>query len=105
MYVHCHTVSDLRFEWDPAKAAANRRKHGVSFDEAKTVFWDDDALLIHDPEHSTAEDRFVLLGLSSVPRVLVVVHCYQEATDVIRLISARKATRTERLEYTKRWHK
>jgi hypothetical protein len=69
-------VAELRFEWDPTKSAANKRKHGVAFEEAESVFADEQALLIDDPEHSDAEDRFVLLGLSATLRVLVVVHCY-----------------------------
>ena len=96
-------MADLVFEWDPAKAAANVRKHGVSFDEAETVFSDEHALLLDDPEHSADEDRFVLIGLSAASRTVVVCHCYQERADVIRLISARKATRTERHEYAARW--
>ena len=93
----------LRFEWDPAKNALNRRKHGVSFTEAATVFADETALLVDDPDHSDAEDRFVLLGLSSRWRVLVVVHCYRADDAVIRLISARKADRQERARYAQRW--
>lgn len=96
-------MSDLRFEWDARKDAANRRKHGVSFVEAETVFSDEDALLLDDPGHSTSEDRFVLLGLSSVLRLLVVSHTYREGDDIIRLISARKATRVERAQYDQRW--
>jgi uncharacterized DUF497 family protein len=95
-------MADLRFEWDPAKAAANLRKHGVAFNEAQTVFYDDHALLADDPDHSDAEDRFVLLGMSVRTRVLVVVHCYRESPDTIRLISARKATSHERSRYTER---
>lgn len=95
-------MSDLRFEWDPRKAAANKRKHGVAFDEATSVFLDDNALLIQDPEHSGQEDRFLLLGLSERLRFLVVCHCVRESGDVIRLISARKADRDERREYRKR---
>jgi len=102
LYVH-YGVSEVRFEWDPAKAAANWRKHDVSFEEAKTVFWDDWALFEDDPDHSTGEDRFLLFGLSSTPRLLVVVHCYRKSPDTIRLISARKATRGERERYTERW--
>ena len=98
-------MSELRFDWDPAKAAANVRKHGISFQEAKTVFWDDWALFEDDPEHSTSENRFLLLGLSSTPRLLVVVHSYRESPDTIRLISARKATRAERARYTERWRR
>jgi uncharacterized protein len=94
----------LRFEWHPAKAAANLRKHGVSFAEAETAFSDEHALVLDDPDHSTDEERFVLLGLSAALRVLVVVHGYREADAVVRLISARKATRSERTQYDARWH-
>lgn len=98
-------VRELRFEWDPAKNQANRRKHGVSFEEAETAFADDGALLIHDPDHSDQEDRFVLLGFSSALRALVVCHCYPSGDDVIRIISARKATRREQLAYNPRWER
>ena len=93
----------VQFEWDPAKARINLRKHGVSFEEAETVFYDDHALLLDDPEHSGDEDRFVLLGLSSRFRVLVVVHAYRESDAVIRLISARRATKAEQAGYDARW--
>jgi len=96
-------MSELRFEWDPRKAAANRRKHGVSFTEAETVFADDHALLLEDPDHSDAEDRFLLLGLGAGLRVLVVVHCYRAADTVIRLISTRRADAAERRLYAERW--
>lgn len=92
-----------RFDWDAAKARENLRKHGISFDEAQTVFSDDQALLLDDPDHSAAEERFVLLGLSAKLRVLVVVHALREQGEVIRLISARRATRTERAQYSARW--
>ena len=92
-------MSDVDLEWDPAKSTANRAKHGVSFEEAATVFEDESGLLIPDPAHSESEDRFVLLGLSSRARVLVVVHCYRESESVIRIISARKATRREHTQY------
>lgn len=95
-------MSDLRFEWDRRKAAANRRKHGVSFPEAETAFSDEFGLLLDDPDHSGDEDRFVLIGVSASLRMLVVVHCYRAADDVIRLISARKATAAERRQYTDR---
>ena len=85
----------LRFEWDPRKAAANFRKHGVSFEDAESVFADERARLIDDPDHSVDEERFLLLGLSSSLRLLVVAHCYREAGGIIRIISARKATREE----------
>jgi hypothetical protein len=92
-------MADLKIEWDPRKAAANRKKHGVSFEEAATVFSDENARLIADPDHSASEDRFILLGLSWSLRILVVCHCYREAADVIRIISARKADRSERDHY------
>jgi len=93
-------MSAPRFEWDPRKAAENLKKHGIAFPEAQTVFEDAEALLIPDPDHSTDEDRYILLGLSGALRVLVVVHCERQDGDVIRLISARKATRPEQQTYT-----
>ena len=95
-------MKGLRFDWDPRKAAANRRKHGVSFEEARSVFLDEEALLIADPDHSELEDRFILLGLSVERRLLVVVHAHREQEDVIRLISARKADRQEQQIYSRR---
>ena len=89
------------FEWDPKKAAANQRKHRVSFEEARTVFEDDEALLIPDPDHSDDEERYILMGLSAALRVLVVVHC-AVSDDVIRLLSARKAEPSERRTYARR---
>jgi uncharacterized DUF497 family protein len=93
----------LRFEWDDGKSAQNRRKHGISFEKAQTVFLDEQALLIADPDHSKQEERFILLGLSSALRTLVVCHCYRQEEDVIRLISARRADRQEREKYESRW--
>ena len=98
-------VRDLRFEWDERKNVRNQRKHGVSFDEAETVFLDDQALLLDDPDDSSREDRFIMLGLSGAMRMLVVCHCYRASGDVIRLISARKATVTERRGYLERWRR
>lgn len=95
-------MNELRFEWDPRKAAANLRKHGVSFSEAETVVSDEHGLLIDDPEHSLDEDRFVLLGVSATSRLLVVVHCYRADDLVIRIVSARKADRFERRQYEER---
>ncbi|NBO09777.1 MAG: BrnT family toxin [Actinobacteria bacterium] len=92
-------TSELKFEWSPAKAQANLRKHGVSFEDARSVFSDENARLIHDPDHSKDEDRFILLGLSNNLRVLVVAHCYRSNDQVIRIISARKATREEQRHY------
>jgi uncharacterized DUF497 family protein len=97
-------MSELRFVWDPVKAAANLRKHGVAFEEAQSVFWDERALFMDDPDHSQAEDRFILLGLSARLRILVVVHCYETDQDTITIISARKATRSERRRYQEGWH-
>ena len=88
-------MSTLRFEWDERKAAANAKKHGISFEEAKSVFVDERAKLINDPDHSEDEERFVLLGFSHMLRTLVVCHCYREEGNVIRVISARKANAKE----------
>ncbi len=93
-------MSSLRIDWDQKKAVQNLRRHGVSFEDAQTVFSDDRARLMDDPDHSEEEDRFVLLGLSNSLRLLIVIHCYREAGNVIRIISARKATREERVFYT-----
>jgi uncharacterized protein len=86
-------VALLRFEWDSNKAASNVRKHGVSFEEAETVFLDEDAVLIPDNEHSPEENRFLILGLSYRLRMLIVCHCYRESEEVIRIISARRANK------------
>jgi uncharacterized DUF497 family protein len=91
----------LHFEWDEKKAASNKKKHGVSFDEARTVFYDESAIQFFDPDHSFEEDRFILLGLSFEPQVLIVCHCFRESETVVRIISARKADKDEELEYWK----
>ena len=96
-------MAELRFERDERKNRDNQRKHGISFEEARTVFFDEGALLIADPDHSESEERFVLLGLSSALRNLVVCHCYRSGAGAIRLISARKANRAERKKYEGRW--
>src|SRR5579859_1470806 len=85
----------LRFDWNEGKNRGNRSKHGVWFEEAQSVFSDPQARLFHDSEHSEEEDRFILLGVSSAARTLVVVHCYRESDSVVRIISARKATKKE----------
>jgi len=85
----------MRFEWDPSKASTNLKKHQVSFEEAKTVFFDDFAVQFFDDEHSTDEDRFIMLGMSSSARLLIVCHCERGEGEVVRIISARKATRSE----------
>ena len=89
----------MRFEWDPVKAAANLRKHKITFEVAKTVFYDDFAIQFFDTEHSSDEDRFLLLGMSSDTRLLLVCHCEMEDGNVVRIISARKATETEAQHY------
>lgn len=96
----------LSFEWDEAKNAQTKRKHRVSFEEAQTVFYDDRAILIEDDgEDDSGEDRFLLLGLSATLRSLVVCHCHRARDEVIRLISARRATRTEQRDYDTRWRR
>lgn len=92
-------MKNIQFEWDAAKASLNQKKHGVSFDEAKSVFYDENAVIIHDPEHSDDEERFVLLGISSESRILVVIHCYRKKDKIIRIISARKANKNEAMQY------
>ena len=81
-------MSELRFEWDEHKAESNERKHGVSFEEAQTVFYEENARLMYDPEHSIGEERYIILGVSSVLRLLIVCHIYKENDELIRIISA-----------------
>jgi uncharacterized DUF497 family protein len=97
-------MDGLRFDWDERKNRANQTKHGISFGEARTAFYDENARVAPDPDHSGDEDRFVLMGLSTALRILVVCHCYRESDELIRIISARKATRKEQGEY-RRWLK
>ena len=85
----------IRFEWDRAKASANLKKHDVSFEEAQTVFYDEFAVQFFDDEHSSVEDRFLMLGMSSEANLLLVCHCERAGGDVIRIISARRATTQE----------
>ena len=92
-------MAKLRFIWDEDKNKTNQKKHGISFDEAKTVFFDENAIEFLDPDHSKEEDKFILLGFSFQLRMLVVCYCYRENDTVIRIISARKATNKERLNY------
>ena len=92
-------MDNITFEWDATKASLNKKKHGISFEEAKSVFFDENAIVIHDPEHSDNEKRFVILGLSAVPRLLTVCHCFRHKDSVIRIISARKATKKESKQY------
>ncbi len=92
-------MNALKFEWDENKNQINQKKHKISFEEAQTVFYDAEALVIDDPEHSDKEERFIILGLSKKANLLVVCHCYRESDTVIRIISARKATSTESKQY------
>lgn len=92
-------LDNLKFEWDEHKNIINKSKHKISFEEAQTVFYDKDALVIDDPDHSEYEDRFIILGESNRANLLVVCHCYRVSDTVIRIISARKATKRETGQY------
>ncbi len=89
----------IKFEWDAKKNQINIKKHGIAFEEAETVFYDDHAILFDDPDHSTEEERFLILGISQKEKLCIVSHCYRSAGEVIRIISARKATKTETKMY------
>jgi hypothetical protein len=95
-------MDELSFEWDPRKAASNAAKHGVTFEEAKSVFYDEDALVIPDPDHSKEEERFIIMGESGELRILVVIHCLRKTGTSIRIISARRAGTKEQKPY---WQK
>jgi hypothetical protein len=95
-------MKELEFEWDKRKATANVKKHGISFEEARTAFYDESAIQFYDPDHSDQEDRFILLGLSLKQQVLVVCHCSRESETVVRIISARKADKDEEQAYWER---
>lgn len=97
MYIIC--MNDIRFAWDEKKNNINQRKHGIAFEEAETVFYDENAILFDDPEHSEDEDRFLILGISRTERLCIVSHCYRDKDAVIRIISARKATSNETKTY------
>jgi uncharacterized DUF497 family protein len=89
----------MKIVWDENKNRENIRKHKISFQEAETVFYDPYGKIIHDPDHSDEEDRFIILGLSKLLHLLVVCHCYKEENEIIRIITARKATKNEGKEY------
>ncbi|MES3010080.1 MAG: BrnT family toxin [Pseudomonadota bacterium] len=89
----------IKFEWHPAKAETNLKKHHVSFEEAQSVFYDEFAVQFFDEEHANEEERFIMLGMSAHPRLLIVIHCEREGGEVIRIISARKATKRESAFY------
>jgi uncharacterized DUF497 family protein len=90
---------DIQLTWDENKNKLNQKKHKVSFEEAKTVFIDDTAQMIYDPDHSQDEERFILLGISMNARILIVCHFYRKNDGIIRIISARKATKKEEKQY------
>ena len=96
-------MKKIKLEWDENKNISNQRKHKIAFEEARSVFYDESARLIHDPDHSDVEDRYILMGLSSELRILIVVHIYKENDEIIRIISARKATKNE-IQYYSRSH-
>jgi len=96
-------MSDLAFEWDEQKNIANIKKHGISFEEAATVFYDDEAILFDDPDHSTEENRFLILGVSQTEKLCIVSHCYKDSEDRIRIISARKANKEEKGVYNEQF--
>ncbi len=92
-------MNGIRFSWDQAKILANVRNHGITFEEGTTVFGDENARLRYDPDHSQDEDRFILLGMSAKVRLLVVVHSHRESEEIVRIISTRKATKSEQKQY------
>jgi len=98
LYCFVH-MDELSFEWDPRKAASNAAKHGVTFEEAKSVFYDEDALVIPDPDHSKEEERFIIMGRSGELRILVEIHCFRKTGSSIRIISARRAGTKEQKPY------
>jgi len=89
----------IKFEWNASKAATNKKKHGVSFEEAKSVFYDDFAIQFFDSDNSALEERFLILGYSNLSRILLISHCERQQGELIRIISARKATASERKLY------
>jgi hypothetical protein len=92
-------MKEIKFTWDPNKNKANISKHKVSFEEAKSVFFDENARIIYDPDHSEKEDRYILLGMSNKLEIVAVNHCYREDDSEIRIFSARKATKNEKRQY------
>ena len=95
-------METLKFEWDPNKNEINKKKHGLSFETAKEVFYDEFAILFDDPDHSIDEDRFLIIGATRTEQICIVSHCYRDTEDTIRIISARRATKTERQAYLDR---
>lgn len=96
-------MEDIIFEWDENKNEINKRKHGLSFEEAQEVFYDDNAILFDDPYHSFGEERFLIIGMIKSSKICIVSHCYRNSDNVIRLISAREATKREKKTYQESW--
>ena len=101
LYNYNIIIYDIKFQWDDNKNKINQKKHKISFEEAQSVFFDEEALIIDDPEHSLEDERFIILGLSKKANLLVVCHCYRKSDTIIRIISARKATVRETISYNK----
>lgn len=93
----------IKFDWDENKNTINKKKHGLSFEEAKEVFFDDNAVLFDDPDHSVGEERFLIIGMIKSQKICIVSHCYKDNDDIIRIISAREATKNEKKSYLKGW--
>lgn len=96
-------MEELIFQWDENKNTINKSKHGLSFEEAKEVFYDENAVLFDDPDHSVGEERFLIIGMTESNKILLVSHCYRDNDNVIRIISARKATKNEKNTYLRGW--
>lgn len=96
-------METIKFEWDENKNEKNKKKHGISFETAKEVFYDDNAVLFDDPDHSIGEERFLIIGMTNSSKICIVSHCYRGSDNIIRLISAREATKNEKTIYQKGW--
>lgn len=96
-------MENINFEWDENKNTINKRKHGLSFETAQEVFYDSSAILFDDPDHSFDEERFIIIGMNKSSKICVVSHCYRNSDNVIRIISAREATKRERKIYEESW--
>lgn len=96
-------MENIKFEWDENKNKINQKKHGLSFETAKEVFFDQAAILFDDPDHSDEEERFLIIGMTKASKICIVSHCYRDSDSIIRLISAREATKTEKKIYKKGW--
>ena len=98
-------MNELHFTWDENKNGINQRKHGISFEEAKDVFDDENAILFDDPDHSAEEERFLIIGIAETKGICIVSHCYRDDDNIIRIISARKATKNEKRIYREGWER